>query len=202
MNGNVCALFYTFLETVLQKVNTQMPEGPMQTDVRNSVMSFIGVALSEKHICDYFEHPPAHVAAVNTLDHTQFTGPLVVFRVGCSAWRRLTMTSPGGSFPLTDVLGVCSKFGPVHYGEVWLALVNVAEAANPTAINSSAIRAYLRQQARRRPTDPRATDLDRAGAPQSGPVERNHGEHPAHARVLPARCVGTCLVPRIVGDAA
>ena len=54
----------------------------------------------------YFEQPPAHVAAVNSLDHTQFMHALVIPNV-CS-------------IPLRDVLEAFSCLGPIPYGRIWL----------------------------------------------------------------------------------
>lgn len=80
----------------------------------------------------YFDQPPAHVVAVNTLDHTQFVCPLSV---------------PGvGSLCLQSILQQFSGRGPVPYGKVWLALLDVAEAANPVQLRTKEGRAYIQQQ--------------------------------------------------------
>ena len=80
----------------------------------------------------YFEQPPAHVAAVNSLDHTQFMHALVIPNV-CS-------------IPLRDVLEASSCLGPIQYGWIWLPSLDVAEIANPTHIRAKDGRDYIQQQ--------------------------------------------------------
>ena len=131
MGDQITPLFNKFLETVMRTVNVAVSNGPMRSNLHNTLLPFNGAQGIEGPLRGFFEHPPSHIAAVNALDHTQFTGPILL---------------PQGSFPIGDVLNVCSKLGPMHFGEVWLALVDVAEAANTKAINGAAARTYLRQQ--------------------------------------------------------
>ena len=72
------------------------------------------------------------MVAVNTLDHTQFVCPLSVSGVG--------------SLCLQSILQQFSGRGPVPYGKVWLALLDVAEAANPAQLRTKEGREYIRQQ--------------------------------------------------------
>ena len=89
-------------------------------------------AVTEAAIRAYFDQPPAHIAAVNSLDHNQFLHPLVVPNV-CS-------------IPLREVLEAFSCLGPIPYGRVWLSLLDVAELANPAQVRTAEGRAYIQKQ--------------------------------------------------------
>ena len=89
-------------------------------------------AVTEAAIRAYFDQPPAHIAAVNSLDHNQFLHPLIVPNV-CS-------------IPLREVLEAFSCLGPIPYGRVWLSLLDVAELANPAQVRTAEGRAYIQKQ--------------------------------------------------------
>jgi hypothetical protein len=78
----------------------------------------------------YFEQPPSHLAAVNSLDHTLFVNDLAFSTCSLS---------------LREVMAVFSKV-PGAYGPLWLALLDVAQAANPQGVQADAGRAFIRQQ--------------------------------------------------------
>ena len=78
----------------------------------------------------FFEQPPSHIAAVNSLDHTLFANDLVF--AACTLSLRQVMAA------------FCNI--PKAYGPLWLLLLDVAEAANPEGVQADAGRAYIQQQ--------------------------------------------------------
>ena len=127
--------FKTFQDTVVGLANQYIQDEAKRTAAGAMFAPFsnpdVG-PITESALRAYFEQPPAHVAAVNSLDHAQFVNPLVVPNVA--------------SVPLRDILGEFSALGPVPYGTVWLALLDVAEIANPVGIRTKESRDYVRQQ--------------------------------------------------------
>lgn len=80
----------------------------------------------------YFTQVPAHWNAVNRLDHN-----LLVNAVDLGGGVRLDLRA---------VLDPFSKLGPVPHGSVWLSLVQLAHAANPTNINLADCQSFIRSQ--------------------------------------------------------
>ena len=132
----VWTTFVTFCSTLLRTAEAHMPDEAQRSALAQRIAAV--AALTEEQgtpvVIAFFEQPPAHIAAVNALDHSQFISPL--------------------AFPalpplcLRDLLEAFSRLGPVPYGLVWLALLDVAEAANPVAVQGclAAGREYIRQQ--------------------------------------------------------
>ena len=94
----------------------------------------------EEALVGYFDQPPAHIAAVNALDHSQFVNALVLHGVG--------------TLCLRTILEIVSRQGPIPYGRVWLSLLQVAERANPTQVRSREGREYIMQQMAMVPSQP------------------------------------------------
>lgn len=86
----------------------------------------------ERALRAFFTEVPAHVGAVDNLDHTQFVNPLCL--------------SPACRVSLCDLLAPFKQASVAAYGEVWLRLLDVAEAAGgPGAFgNLESARAYIR----------------------------------------------------------
>ena len=131
--ADVWTQFTAFCDTLLRTAEEHMKDEAARaslaqhvTPARNAV-PVSGAAA----IVAFFEHPPAHRAAVNALDHTQFVQSMTL----CE----------GISLPLRDIMEAFSKLGPVPYGTVWLALLDVAEASGVQG-HLAACRDYIRQQ--------------------------------------------------------
>ena len=134
-------------------------------------------ALADVAVRCYFEQPPAHIAAVNTLDHTQFVHPLLVPNI-CSIPVRdvleaypffaflqnimkrgmVTSIQLSGSHSLPGLFlkGRVYANQPVLYGRVWLPLLDVAEIANPSQIRAKEGRDFIQQQMSLTPVAPPA----------------------------------------------
>lgn len=118
MTATTDDLFRSFLNTVLHAVDSASNDLALRMDVRSRMTPFQSAMGNRDAIRDYFQHPPSHVVAVNTLDHTRFTGSEnMPRRWGAILWPR-PLPLMQGSFPLPDIMAICSKLGPVHYGEV------------------------------------------------------------------------------------
>lgn len=86
----------------------------------------------ERALRAFFTEVPAHIAAVNNLDHTQFVNPL------CFGPVRVA---------LGDVLAPFKALGLGPYGDAWLRLLDVAEAAGPgTFPDTGSARQYIRMR--------------------------------------------------------
>ena len=124
--------FQTFCDTVL-RVGASHAADPQCTEQLREVLApaqALAAAEGEPVLRAYFESPPSHVAAVNTLDHTLFANDLVF---------------PTCSLSLRQMLGAFSHL-PVAYGPLWLALLDVAQLANPQGVQTDAGRHYIVQQ--------------------------------------------------------
>ena len=150
------SLFETLL--TLGNVWVQAVEQHMPTDTamcQHMQQAFGGLTqphiqrpVVEEAIIAYFDQPPAHVAAVNSLDHSQFLNPLNI---------------PGaGAICLRTVLETFSRKGPIPYGSMWLPLLDVAEKANPSQVRAREGREYIQQQmaVTTIPSAPSAQQLD------------------------------------------
>lgn len=131
------ARFLSFLDAVSRCMASGQVS--MTDDQRTSLQGGIatvrqldGGADCEAALRAYFDQPPAHLVAVNTLDHSQFVLPL-------------RFPAAGVQFPLRDVLALFSSV-PQAYADLWMALLDVAQLANGT-LNCEAGREYIRAQA-------------------------------------------------------
>lgn len=85
----------------------------------------------ERALQMFFTEVPAHISAVSNLDHSQFVNPLCL--------------SPAVRINLCNVLAPFKALGLGVYGDVWLRLLDVAEAAGPgTFQNTGSAREYIR----------------------------------------------------------
>lgn len=82
----------------------------------------------EDSIRSYFTDCPAHLAAINTLDHSQFVNPLVL---------------GDHTVHLSEILDAFSSKGPKAFGAIWLALLELAHHANPSGFDISQGKAYI-----------------------------------------------------------
>lgn len=139
--ASLCERFRLLCDTVARAAEETLPDGEARVQIREVVLRCRQVddAGMEASVRGYFQHPPAHAAAVTSLDHTQFVAPLVL--------------AGGVAFPMRDVLGAfCSL--PAAYGAVWLAVLDVAEG---TGMGCAAARSYIRQQIGSASSTPAAT---------------------------------------------
>jgi hypothetical protein len=132
--ADVVTLFRTFRDTLFQQLEShqQSLSPDAQQVVRRALdgLGTVSAAGVEGALRAFFDHPPSHVTAVNSLDHSLFVTPIAF---------------PGCSFPLREVLTAFSKI-PMAYGSLWLGLLDVAQAANPGQIQSAPGRAFIQQQ--------------------------------------------------------
>lgn len=90
-------------------------------------------AAGEQALRAYFTEVPAHVAAVNNLDHSQLVNPLCL--------------APHCAVSLREVLTPFKEASVAAYGDVWLRLLDLAEAAAPNAYpNAASAREYIRMR--------------------------------------------------------
>ena len=147
---NVCDRFRAMCDIILHTAETHLPDTETRTQLCDAVRGLVSMdspmvsSEVESSVRSFFEQPPAHTAAVNSLDHTQFVAPLAL--------------SGGRTLAIRDILSAFSSI-PVAYGTVpgpapqlrgglaaWLAVLDVAEAACPRMMACDAARAYIRQQ--------------------------------------------------------
>lgn len=124
--------FCTFANTVQRIAQQHLPVTKQEQIAQWLPPRVVFSAEACSALRNYFQIP-AHVVAVNQLDHSQFLNDLVL----------------GGSdptIPLRQVLEDFSKIGPQSHGEVWLALLDVAEICNPTDIHAAPGRAFIQRQ--------------------------------------------------------
>lgn len=85
-------------------------------------------AADENAIRSFFTDVPAHVMAIRNLDHSCFVNSLVL---------------QSGRISLLSIMEMFAHNGRVPYGRVWLALLDVAHAANPSGIDPEPGRKYI-----------------------------------------------------------
>jgi hypothetical protein len=145
MTGVIWSHFLSFLDVLVRSVETTTLGDPERTELirLTKAARLPGGPACEVVLRTYFDQPPAHAVAVNTLDHSQFLIPVAL---------------PGCPFPLREVLAAFSHV-PIIYSDLWpgrrcgpwprrrLALLDVAECSNAcAALNCSAGREYIRAQ--------------------------------------------------------
>ena len=130
--GGIWPCFLTFCDMLLRSAKEHLPDQACQENLHSVLMPVTQVTASdgEPVLRSYFEQPPSHVAAVNSLDHTLFTNDLVF---------------PACTLSLRQAMSVFSNI-PRAYGPLWLALLDVAQLANPDGVQADAGRKYIQQQ--------------------------------------------------------
>lgn len=126
------AAFCVLRDTIVQQIDANPLDPAVRAQLQAVIANLAAVPAegADAVLTAYFEQPPSHVAAVNTLDHSQFVTSIPF--TGCL-------------FPLRDVLLAFSKL-PAAYATIWLALLDVAQASNPSQIQSGPGRAFIQQQ--------------------------------------------------------
>jgi hypothetical protein len=132
--------FFSFVDVLHQSAVEHMPNTQPQEAIAALVTqlregfgkdSNAKVGEVDDALRRFFRTPAAHIVAVNNLDYSQFVNVLCVL---------------GVNMPLCDIMGSFSTMGAKVYGRLWLALLDVADIANPDDVRSESARGYIHSQ--------------------------------------------------------
>lgn len=130
------SLWQTLVGGAMDRVQPPSLRNTMRAELSTLVgpctRSDMSAAMTEV-LVRYFSDVPSHQQAVMQLDVSLFTNDIPV----------PTVAPPPVSVPLGAILGRFSQLGSVVFGTVWLSVLDLAEACNPTGINVTEARAFI-----------------------------------------------------------